>query len=82
MRKMGGKRSFEHGMVSIYMRRKLSLGNWMRPSKNARMSPRLFKNKIFRVWTRTTIPKQPNGKLMPDTFKYSIVDSILEVVAG
>ena len=45
------------------------------------MSPRLFLNKIYRVKTRTVKPKH-NEEEMPQSFWYSVVDKIIEVVAG
>lgn len=51
------------------------------PSRNTVMSPRLFKNKIFKIKTRTTIPKD-NNKDMHENFKYSVVDRIEGVMAG
>jgi len=57
------------------------VNGWQQPSKNAKMSPRIFKNKIFKVKTRTVEPKH-NGKKMPKKFWYSVVDEIIEVVAG
>jgi len=57
------------------------VNGWRKPSRNAKMSPRLFLNKVFQVKTRTVRPLH-NGKEMPDSFHYSVVDSILEVMAG
>jgi hypothetical protein len=51
------------------------------PSKNAKMSPKIFKNKIFKIKTRKVKRKFPNGKDMPSDFDYSIVDTIEEVLA-
>jgi len=45
------------------------------PSRNAKMSPRLFLNKVFRVRTRTVKPKD-GGVELPDDFHYSIIDSV------
>lgn len=49
------------------------------PSKNAKMSPRLFLYKHFRICTRTVKPKD-NGEEMPSAYWYSVVDRILSVV--
>jgi hypothetical protein len=51
------------------------------PSRNAAMSPRIFKNKVFKIKTRTVNRKFPNGKEMPSDFNYSTVDTIEEVMA-
>jgi hypothetical protein len=56
------------------------VNSWNKPSRNAKMSPRIFKNKIYKIKTRTTKPKH-NGKDMPENFWYSVVDEILEVIA-
>jgi hypothetical protein len=56
------------------------VNGWRKPSRNAKMSPRLFKNKIYKVKTRTSKPKH-NGKAMPEDFWYSVVDEIIEVIA-
>ena len=53
-----------------------------KPSRNAKMSPKIFKNKIFKIITRTVKRKYPNGNDMPSDFDYSIVDTIEEVLAG
>jgi hypothetical protein len=52
---------------------------WKKPSRNAKMSPRLFINKVYKIKTRTVKPLY-NGKPMPDDYFYSIVDEILEVI--
>lgn len=65
---------------SKYYKTWAMVNDWQKPSRNAKMSPRLFKNKIFRIKTRTVKP-QHNGKEMPKDFWYSVVDEILEVIA-
>jgi len=57
------------------------VNGWQKPSRNAKMSARLFLNKIYRVKTRTVKPKH-NEEEMPQSFWYSVVDKIIEVVAG
>ena len=66
---------------SKYYKTWVKVNGWMRPSRNAIMSPRLFINKIYKIKTRTVKPLS-NGKKMPDTFWYSVVDEMVEVVAG
>jgi len=66
---------------SKYYKTWVMVNGWMRPSKNARMSPRLFLNKIFKIKTRVVKPKH-HDKLMPETFWYSVVDEIIQVIAG
>lgn len=46
------------------------------PSKNAQMSPRIFKNKFYKLRIRTS-KKDKNGNLKPESDWYSIVDKIL-----
>ena len=53
-----------------------------KPSRNAAMSPKIFKNRIFKIKTRKVKRKFPNGNDMPPDFEYSIVDTIEEVMAG
>jgi hypothetical protein len=64
---------------SKYYKTWCMVNNWKRPSRNAKMSPRLFINKIYKIKTRTVKPTH-NGKQMPDIFFYSVVDEILEVL--
>jgi hypothetical protein len=66
---------------SKYYKTWVMVNGWMKPSKNAKMSPRLFLNKVFKVRTRTVKPKH-NDKLMPESFHYSVVDELIEVIAG
>lgn len=56
------------------------VNDWKPPSRNAKMSPRIFVKKIFKVKTRTVKPMH-NGKKTPSSMWYSVVDSIIEVVA-
>lgn len=55
-----------------------SMFNGKRPSRNARMSPRVFKNKICRIRTKTRLPNDRDPK--PWEYQYSIVDEVLEVL--
>lgn len=66
-------------MGSKYYKTWCMVNGWNKPSRNAKMSPRLFINKIFKIKTRTTKPLH-NGKEMPENFRYSVVDAILEVI--
>jgi hypothetical protein len=66
---------------SKYYKTWCMVNGWQKPSRGAKMSPRLFKNKIFKIKTRTVKPKH-NDKEMPSDFWYSVVDQILEVVVG
>jgi hypothetical protein len=67
-------------MGSKYYKTWCLVNGWKKPSKNAKMSPRLFINKIYKVKTRKVEPRH-HGKKMPKEFWYSVVDEILEVVA-
>jgi len=62
---------------SKYYKKWCQVNGYMKPSRNAKMKPKLFVNKIYRIKTRTV---KPEG--MPECFHYSVVDDILEVVAG
>jgi len=71
--------------------KKLTLGykyykTWMfvngnPPSRNTKLHPKIFSNKIFKIKTRSVRPKDHDEK-MADNFKYSVVDGIVEVLAG
>ncbi|BBO72074.1 hypothetical protein DSCA_60040 [Desulfosarcina alkanivorans] len=66
---------------SKYFKTWCMVNHWNLPSRNAKLSPRLFSNKIYKVKTRTVKPEH-NKKQMPEPFWYSVVDEIVEVVAG
>lgn len=66
---------------SKYYKTWVMVNDWMKPSRNAKMTPRHFLNRIYKVRTRTVRPKH-NDKLMPETFRYSVVDEILTVEVG
>lgn len=65
---------------SKYFKTWVMVNGWRKPTRNAKMSPRLFINKIYKIKTRTCKPKH-NGKDMPEDFWYSVVDEIIEVNA-
>jgi hypothetical protein len=64
---------------SKYYKTWVMVNDWKKPTRNAKMSPRLFKNKIFKIKTRTVKPMH-NRKEMPQHFWYSVVDEIIEVI--
>ena len=66
---------------SKYYKTWVMVNGWRKPSRNAKMSPRLFLNKIYKIKTRTVKP-QHNNKPMPQNFWYSCVDEIVEVTVG
>lgn len=68
-------------MGSKYYKTWCMVNGWKKPSKNAKMSPRIFKNKIYKIKTRTSKPKIHENE-MPKDFWYSVVDKIIEVIAG
>lgn len=63
-----------------------TVANGARPKVRTRMSLSIFKNKIFSACIRTVKPEYEDGpmkdKPKPDIFHYSIVDRLLEVIAG
>lgn len=65
---------------SKYYKTWVQMNGYEKPSRNAIMSPRIFKNKVCSVRTRTVKPKNGN-KEMPKQFWYSVVDYIVEVQA-
>jgi len=60
-----------------YYKTWVKANGFQKPSRNAIMSPRFFKNKICKIKTRTS---KPEG--MPQDFWYSVVDKIVGVMAG
>jgi len=66
---------------SKYYKDWVFLNGYKKPSRNAKMSPRIFQNKRMLIKTRTSKPKR-NKKEMPETFWYSVVDQIIEVITG
>ena len=66
---------------SKYYKTWCMVNGWRKPSRNAKLSPRIFLNKIYKIKTRTSKPKH-NDKEMPQDFWYSVVDETLEVTAG
>ena len=59
-----------------------SMANGGPPQKGQRLSPSIFKNKMYRVLVRDTKRKFLNGQLMPAFHQYSVVDTILETLSG
>jgi len=66
---------------SNYYKDWVMVNGWQKPSRNAKLSPRIFLNKVYRVKTRTVRQKR-GDKVMPKAFQYSVVDYIVEVVLG
>ena len=64
---------------SKYYKTWVHVNGWRKPSRNAKMSPKIFLNKICKVRTRTVKPTN-NGQKMPKEFWYSLVDTIVEVI--
>ncbi len=59
-----------------------SIANEGRPTRRDKMSPNIFRNKIFCVKVRDAEPKYGDGKPKPEMFHYSVVDRIEEKLAG
>ena len=57
-----------------------SKANRSLPDRNDKMTPRVFKNNVFKVKVRFTNPKEDDGSAMDDIFRYSVVDIIIEVL--
>jgi len=66
---------------SKYYKTWCMVNGWKKPSRNAEMAPRIFRKKIYNIRTRTCKPKN-NDMEMPEDFWYSVVDEIVEVLAG
>lgn len=54
---------------------------WRKPARLDRMSPKIFLHKIWKIKTRHARPQYGNQE-MPESFRYSVVDFIIERVAG
>jgi hypothetical protein len=67
----------QEGHFVLYSNRMVN--GWQKPSRGAKMSPRIFLNKIFKIKTRTVKPPHNRGK-MPKDFWYSVVDEIIKVI--
>jgi hypothetical protein len=62
---------------SNYYKTWCQISGCIKPSRNAKMSPTIFKNKTFKIRTRPARPKH-DGKVLPKEHWYSVVDTILE----
>ena len=51
------------------------------PARGERMPPRIFKNGIFEVKTRTVKPRFTDGREKPECFRYSVVDYLIQRLA-
>jgi hypothetical protein len=60
---------------SKYYKTWCMVNGWQKPTRNARLSPVIFKNKVYKIKTRTARPEY-NGAPMLEKFWYSVVDSI------
>lgn len=54
----------------------------IKPRRGERMSLKVFKNKVFRIYVDTVKPKFDTGHPKPESCHYSKVQHILELVAG
>ena len=55
------------------------MANGKSPSRSAKLSPRVFKNKFYKIRTRT-VNQYKDGKVRPEDKRYSVVDKILLVI--
>ena len=66
---------------SRYYKTWVMLNGWKHPSRNTKMTPRIFLNKVYEVETATVKPKH-NGGETPAALYYSKVENILYVLTG
>jgi hypothetical protein len=66
---------------SKYYKTWVMVNSWQKPTRNAKMSPRIFLNKAYIVNVKTVKP-QHNGAIMPKDFHYSVIEQILRVNMG
>lgn len=59
-----------------------SIANEALPRRRDRMSATVFKDKLFHVKVRDVKPTYEDGTHKPDMFHYSVVDRIIEKLAG
>ncbi len=64
---------------SKYYKTWVKVNGWKQPSRNSKMSPRLFLNKVYTVKTRTAKPLYNKDEPMPKSFWYTVVDEILDI---
>jgi len=48
------------------------------PSRNDKMSPRIFKDGIFRAIVRDAVPQFPDGTDMPESIHYSVISHLIK----
>jgi hypothetical protein len=68
-------------LASKYYKTWCLVNGGQRPSRNAVMSPNIFRGKFFEVAVKT-IRKSYNGDELPPSLFYSIIDKILTVSIG
>jgi len=61
--------------------RQWALANGGLPSRGQKLARNTFLNKKYIVLVRNSQCKHSNGELMADSFQYSVVDSIVKVIA-
>lgn len=66
---------------SKYYKARLIASKGHKPKRNDRMSPKVFKGKLFTIKVRT-VSKGFNGNIFSPDECYSVVDELIEVSAG
>ena len=54
----------------------------IRPARGDRLSSKVFMNKVFKFTARTVKPKFNTGQVKPEFLWYSVIDELIEIVAG
>lgn len=67
---------------SKYYKDWVFLNGYNKPSRNTKMSPKIFQNKRLLIKTRVVKPKRNKKEIMPENFWYSVVGQIEEVLTG
>jgi len=67
---------------SKYYKTWVMVNDWKQPTRNAKLAPRIFINKVFKVETCKAKPKDNGGIEMPESQHYSKVNRIVEVITG
>jgi len=56
--------------------------NYKKLPKGDRLSSKVFMNKVFKFTARTVKPKFNTGQVKPEFLWYSVIDELIEIVAG
>ena len=67
--------------TSKYYKARLVAAKGIRPARNDRLSPKIFRNKVFTIKIKAVL-KGSEGSLLHVEERYSVVDELIEVSVG